>query len=62
MDGSRSGQDTYRDILKEVDWIVIDVVGDEIVVRHGQECHLRDGENIHELLYFRPLGAESELN
>lgn len=62
LDGSKSGQETYGDVLKEVDWIVIDVIGDEIVVGHGQEGHLRDGENIHELLYFRPLCAENELN
>lgn len=57
-----SQRETYRDVFEEVDRVVINVVADEIVVCYGQECHLRNGENIHELFYLWPLCPENTFN
>lgn len=45
------GGHTHRDVLEEVNWIIVDVVGDEKIIRHGQESHLWNGEDVHELLH-----------
>lgn len=58
LDTASQERETYRDVFEEVDRVVIDVVADEIVVRYGQESHLRNGENIHELLDLWPLCVE----
>lgn len=49
---------THRDILEEMHWIILDVIGDEKVVGHSHESHLGDGENVHELLHLWPLCAK----
>lgn len=50
--------ETHRDILEEVNWIVINVIGDEKIICHSQESHLRDGENVHKLLHLWTLWTE----
>lgn len=46
---------SHRDVLEQVNRIVLDVVGDEKIICHCQESHLWDGENVHELLHLWPL-------
>lgn len=45
----------HRDVLEEVNWIIFNVVSDEKIIRHSQEGHLRNGEDVHELLDLWPL-------
>lgn len=42
---------THRDVFEEVNGIILDVVCDEEVICYSQESHLRNGEDIHELLH-----------
>lgn len=51
--------DSHRYILEEVNWIIFDVICDEKIIRHCQESHFRDREDVHELLHF---GSLCELN
>lgn len=53
--GGGAGGGTHRDVLKEVNWIIFNVVGDEKIICHCQEGHLRNGEDVHELLHLWPL-------
>ena len=40
----------YLDVFIQVDRLVVDVVPHEEVVDAGQQRHLRQGEDVHELL------------
>lgn len=48
---ARVSRYAHRDVLEEVNWIIFNVVGDEKIICHSQESHLRDGEDVHELLH-----------
>lgn len=53
---------THRDVLEEVNRIIFNVIGDEEIVHHSQESHLRNGEDVHELLHLWPLGSKTQFN
>lgn len=48
----RVGECPYRDVLKQMNWIVFNVVSDEKVICYSQKSHLWDGEDVHKLLHF----------
>lgn len=47
----RVGECPYRDVLKQMNWIVFNVVSDEKVICYSQKSHLWDGEDVHKLLH-----------
>lgn len=51
----------HRHISIEVHRVILNVAGDEVVVGHGQEGHLWQGEDIHELLHIWALCGWEEL-
>lgn len=57
----RHREETHRDVLVEVNRVVLDAVGDEEVVCSGQQRHLWDGEDVHELLHPRTLRQKHTL-
>lgn len=51
----RTGGPAHRDILEQMNWVVLDVVCDEIVICYSQQSHFWDGEDVHELFHLRSL-------
>lgn len=47
----------YLHVFVEVHRLIVDVVLHEEVVHAGQKGHLRQGENVHELLHGVTVGA-----
>lgn len=46
---------THRDVLEKMNWVVFNVICDEIVICYSQESHFWDGEDVHELFHLRSL-------
>lgn len=46
---------THRDVLEQMNWVVVDVICDEIVICYSQESHFWDGEDVHKLFHLRSL-------
>ena len=44
-------------VFVEMHWLIVDIVPHEEVVDTGQQGHLRQGENVHELLHGLAMGA-----
>lgn len=47
----------HLQVFVEVHWLIVDVVLHEEIVHAGQKGHLRQGENVHELLHGVAVGA-----
>ena len=50
-------RNVYLDVFIQVDGLVVNVVSHEEVVDAGQQRHLRQGEDVHELLQGVAMGA-----
>ena len=48
---------SHLHVFVEMDWLVVDVVPHEEVIDAGQEGHLRQGEDVHELFHGLAVGA-----
>lgn len=45
------------DVFVQVDRLIVDVVLQKVLVHAGQQAHLGQGEDVHELLHGVPVGA-----
>lgn len=45
------------DVFVQVDRLIVDVVLQKVFVHAGQQAHLGQGEDVHELLHGVPVGA-----
>lgn len=47
----------HLDVFVQVDGLIVDVVFQEVLVHTGQQRHLRQGEDVHELLHGVSVGT-----